>query len=82
MTNVLTREVGMKDKLAPTGRQFTVNPMKNGSLYIIQYSDGKGGELPDRLKGHFTNKPRAFEVLDNFLNDFWNTSDSVSKKKA
>lgn len=81
MTNVLTRETGMKEKITPTGRQLAVVPQKHGGMYLIQFSDGKGGNLPDNLKGMYTTKPRAFEALDNFLNEFWNTSDSVSVKK-
>lgn len=81
MTNVLTRETGMQDKITPTGRQLGVVAQKHGSMYTIQFLDGKGGNLPDSLKGMYTTKPRAFEALDNFLNEFWNTSDSVSVKK-
>lgn len=81
MTNVLTREEGLKDGITPTGRKIAVEPIKHSALYRIQFADGKGGLLPDNLRGMYTSRPRANEDLTKYLKDFWDTSDSVKKKE-
>lgn len=81
MTEVLTREEALKELKTPTGRQLTVAPRKQGTLFEIKFSDGKGGHLPDSMNGLFTSPTRAKAALMKYLEDFWNTSDSVKRKE-
>jgi hypothetical protein len=79
---VLTREYGLANKVAPTGRKYGYRPWKvNPSLIEIYHADEKGGPVPDVLDGRFTSQKEADLVLFKFLRTFWDESDKASVEK-
>ena len=80
---VLTREYGIANYMTPTGRKLGIMPEEwNATLLKIAFVDERPGDLPDRLKGHYTKRVLAERVLDAYIQEFWDTSDEVSAKAA
>mgnify|MGYP000938657087 FL=1 len=83
MAEVLTREHGIRNWITQTGRQLgLVNEEWNPSLMRIAFVDGKPGDLPDLLKGHWTKRVIAEGVVNKYLTEFWDMSDSKKGKAA
>lgn len=79
-SELLTREVGLRDFITPTGRKLDAVPDAQRSLFWIKFVDGKGGQLPQALAGSFTGKYRAEMAIREFITEFWDISDAASKK--
>jgi hypothetical protein len=83
MSDVLTREHGIENWITPTGRQLgLINEEWNPSMMRIAFVDGKPGALPDVLQGHFTKRKIAADLIEKYLKEFWDMSDSKKKEKA
>lgn len=77
---VLTREIGLRDGITPTGRKLVPVPDPQRGMYWIRYADGKGGQLPAQVAGAYTGLTRAEVALKEFLEMFWDLSDAASRK--
>jgi hypothetical protein len=78
---VLTREVGIRNNVLPTGRKLGVVPDRQHGLFWIRWIDGKQGGIPDEIASAWTSPARAQEAIQNYVTRFWNISDNSTKKK-
>lgn len=79
---VLTREVGFKENIAPNGRKLGVNHNRGSHLYNITYIDSKGGNVPNELSGYFTSPKYAQGAIRTYLEKFWNQAEPAKKSRA
>lgn len=78
LATVIVRAPSVEDNVLPTGRKVGVVPVRNTTMYKLDYVDGKGGEMPDEYKGRFTSLRYAETELRRFVNALWDVSDKVS----
>lgn len=83
MTEILTREYGLANNTAPTGKILGIIPLEhNPSLFEIRYVDGKvGGGLPESLGGLWTGRRIAQEAITDYLIKVWTYSDAEAESR-
>ena len=80
-TEVLTKEVGLKENITPTGRKLGVALVPGTTLYNIKYIDNKQGDVPQEYKGRFTSYFYAETALKKYIEQFWEMSEETSRKQ-
>lgn len=80
--NILSRDAAIEAFTTPTGRVLGIELDRTIGKYFVRYVDEKGGSLPEELRGQFTAPKYAESLVKRYLNQFWDTSDKASKKRA
>ena len=73
---VLTREIGLRDWVTPTGRSVEIHYTNN--LYSFKLT-GSGAQPPETADRQ-TSYSRISAKVTEYLTKFWDMSDSKSKK--
>lgn len=66
---------------APNGRVFGIVQDQIHGNWYVNYSDSKGGLVPDCVAGLFTNEARAEEYLRANLISMWNHATKLTRKR-
>lgn len=78
---ILTRKVCEPKNILPTGRVLGTVPIPGTSMCRIAFVDGKGGPVPDELKGFYTSASYALGRIAKFVALFWEASDAAQAKQ-
>lgn len=62
----------------PKGKEIKIYKVANSALYKVAFTDG--GELPDSLKGRWTNPKLAQDSIDTYLNEQADKFVAIAKK--
>jgi hypothetical protein len=88
---LLTREIGLAERIDPTGRRWDVDLEVGGqSLYRVVLVNEEGESVVPRsypgaapeLAGRWTNRTRGLQILDNYLTTAWDLSDRSGKRSV
>jgi hypothetical protein len=77
---ILTRDKAAPLGILPTGRKVGVTHSRGVGMYELKFTDEKGGELPDEIKGRFTGIHYAQKELKRYVEAMWDISDNAARK--
>lgn len=93
MTNdtLLTREIGLAERVDPTGKKWDIELTEGGtSLYRAVLINDEGEtvlprsypNLAPELSGLWTNRKRGLQVIDAYLVRVWDMSDATARRNS
>lgn len=72
---LLTREIGVRDGILPTGTKVRLKNNLQGFTLSLE-----NGPVPQKYQGTWTSRLAAEKMLQQYVSDFWDLSEKTDAK--